>query len=536
MQLKEEGSSNLNLTLTTNIPAASQQRLYVFVQTGQSIDMATSVGCSNGIGHIMIDKNKLGEGISRITIFNGELQPVCERLYFKPPENWLSISCNADASTYGTRKKVNLSVAAKGITNRTIPANLSLSVYRIDSLVYENQEDILSYLCLSSDLKGYIESPGYYFSARGPEVSEAIENLVLTHGWRRFSWDNILNPVKPEFMPEYDGHIVSGKITRNQGQPVEDVRSFLSVPGTQLQFYTCFTDTSVMIHYDVRDYYGQNNIVVQAGESLVNDYHIEIFNPFAEVYSESKLPAFMMPPDYSDLLNEHSLHMQVQNAYAGELLRKFASPDIDSMPFFGIHCNTYMLDDYVRFSTVEEILREYVPEVAIRRSGGQLHLYNINPVFKELYSNDPLILLDGVPVSSQKILSYDPLKIKKLQVLDLTYINGLFAFYGVASFTTYNGNMEELQLDPRSVIVDYEGLQFQREFYSPAYATEQQVSSRVPDFRNVLFWSPEINTDSAGNANITFYTSDIRGKYVAVIQGLNANGLAGSQSVKFEVR
>jgi uncharacterized protein YfaS (alpha-2-macroglobulin family) len=86
------------------------------------------------------------------------------------------------------------------------------------------------------------------------------------------------------------------------------------------------------------------------------------------------------------------------------------------------------------------------------------------------------------------------------------------------------------------VVLEYEGLQYQREFYSPVYETKDQISSRLPDFRNVLYWSPDIHTDAQGKAEINFFTSDLKGKYIAVLQGMNANGRVGERSVLFEVK
>jgi uncharacterized protein YfaS (alpha-2-macroglobulin family) len=95
--------------------------------------------------------------------------------------------------------------------------------------------------------------------------------------------------------------------------------------------------------------------------------------------------------------------------------------------------------------------------------------------------------------------------------------------------------MQDLKLDSKAVILDYEGLQLQREFYSPVYKTEQQAASRLPDFRNLLYWSPAVQTDSTGQATVEFYTSDIKGKYVAVIQGMDDAGYAGSYYFTFDV-
>jgi len=77
-------------------------------------------------------------------------------------------------------------------------------------------------------------------------------------------------------------------------------------------------------------------------------------------------------------------------------------------------------------------------------------------------------------------------------------------------------------------------MQLQREFYSPVYNTPAQAGSRIPDFRNTLYWAPAITT--MGKDAVSFYTSDEPGRYVGVVQGINANGDAGSQYFTFDVK
>ena len=84
--------------------------------------------------------------------------------------------------------------------------------------------------------------------------------------------------------------------------------------------------------------------------------------------------------------------------------------------------------------------------------------------------------------------------------------------------------------------MDYEGMQLQRLFYSPVYDTDAQASSHTPDFRNLLYWAPTIETNISGKNQISFYTSDEEGKYVAVIQGMTADGESGSQTFTFDVK
>lgn len=154
-----------------------------------------------------------------------------------------------------------------------------------------------------------------------------------------------------------------------------------------------------------------------------------------------------------------------------------------------------------------------------------------------LLEDDPLTLYNGIPVfDMNKAFAIDPLKVKKLEVVNSRYYYGPARFDGVLSFTGYKDDLAGFEIDPRALVLDYEGLQLQRKFYSPVYDTEEQRSSRVPDFRNALYWQPDAYTNAQGKTNLSFFTSDQPGKYIGVIQGLTLNGEAGSKYFTFEVK
>lgn len=133
-------------------------------------------------------------------------------------------------------------------------------------------------------------------------------------------------------------------------------------------------------------------------------------------------------------------------------------------------------------------------------------------------------------------MEFDPLKIKKLEVVTKKFYSGNDVIEGIVSYTTYKGNLDGFQIDPNALVLEYEGLQLQREFYSPVYVTKEQEESRLPDFRNLLYWSPDIKTDEEGSSALDFYTSDRPGRYAVVVQGINSNGNAGSKVVYFTVK
>ncbi|HEY4965330.1 MAG TPA: hypothetical protein VII28_02980, partial [Puia sp.] len=99
----------------------------------------------------------------------------------------------------------------------------------------------------------------------------------------------------------------------------------------------------------------------------------------------------------------------------------------------------------------------------------------------------------------------------------------------------YNGDLDGFPLDPQTLVVDLQGLQQGMEFYSPAYETNQQYLNRHPDFRTLLYWNPNVYTDSTGNATISWFTSDLPGNYVIVVNGVSQSGLLGFNNRLFDV-
>lgn len=150
----------------------------------------------------------------------------------------------------------------------------------------------------------------------------------------------------------------------------------------------------------------------------------------------------------------------------------------------------------------------------------------------------PVILLDGVPQFDfgNKISTYDPLKVERIEIINQPYYLGPSRLDGIASFFTYKGNLEGFELDSSATVIDYEALQLRREFYSPTYETHEKFASRVADFRTLLYWSADVKTDEKGKKELSFYTSDLPGTYAVVVQGISLDGKAGSQVLMIDVK
>jgi hypothetical protein len=539
LQVTETGKEQLKISAATN-NAVDGQAIYLLAHTRGELKLASSKTVLNGKADWLIDKAVLGDGITSFTLFDAAQKPVCERLVFKRPERKLILDLKSDATIYGTRSRVNLSLALHNSQGQAVQGNFSLSVFLLDSLQPMDQTSIEEYLWLSSDLKGKIESPAYYFSHNDAEADAALDNLMLTHGWRRFRWEEIRTKQKPSFsfLPEYEGPILKGKVvSKASGDAVPNRLCFLSAPAEKFYAGNAVSNAKGELLFVTKNIYGPVELAVQADHSD-STVRIELSNSYAATQPSYSLPLFSLSEKWKEQLRNRHLAVQLANAFAPPVGQQFYLPPLsDTTVFYGQPDNRYLLDDYTRFPTMEEVMREVVAEVHLQKENDSFHYKVLNLPYKQHFDWDPLVLFDGVPVfNTNKIIAYDPLKVKKIEVMARRYYWGNITNNGIISYTTYDGNLGNFELDPGVVLMEYNGLQMKRDFYSPSYTTPEQMQNREPDKRNVLFWQPSVSVDSSEGCKLHFYTSDLPGRYAVHVQGIDAGGQCGSKWLLLDVK
>jgi hypothetical protein len=492
----------------------------------------------NGKISFEVQKTELMDGITHITLFDAKDKPVCERLYFKTPEKLLRIYGKTDKPLVPGRSKIALSLATADDRGVPVSANLSVAVFRLDSLQHKEDQDIVNYLLLSGDLPGTIESPSYYVSGAG-DAAVCADNLMLTHGWRRFAWTDVLgSPEKPLLEPEYRGHLITGRLVNaTDGQPASGIPVYLSVPGRRFHFTGTKSKANGELIFELADFYGPGSMILQTNWTRDSTYRIIPANPFSEEFSDRILVQDMnLDKRIQSTLLSRSISMQVENAYLEEQKNRPKSLDVDTLAFYRTPDQRYYLDDFTRFGVMEEVMREYVSAVMVRKRKQDFYFRTVNTKTNELFTENPLVLLDGVPVFDiNAVMAYDPLKVWRLDVVANRYYYGKLSFSGIASFLTYAGNLPDFPLDERALVTRYDGMNRQREFYSPVYEVQQQVESRIPDFRTLLYWAPDVQTGEDGDTTLTFYSGDLPGKYLISVQGLTKTGIPGTTSLILEV-
>ncbi|HEY5825162.1 MAG TPA: hypothetical protein VIT44_12380 [Cyclobacteriaceae bacterium] len=521
-----EQNDQLNIEITSSVSNDNSTPVYFFIQSRNILVKTEARALQQGKSILEIKKSDLPEGISHITLFDYRLQPVSERLWFKQPEKKLNFELQTVQKEYDKRVKIVLNVKT------TLDANFSISVSKTDSLSQLPEENIFEYLWLSADLKGKIESPEYYVNSSNANLNEAVDNLMLTHGWRRFTWPTILNGKNTyAHVPEYRGHIVNGKITDPSGAPANGILTYFSSPGKLVRIYGSRSNALGEVKYELKDFYDQQPVFVQTDIRKDSIYRLEIIKPFSDHYSSTRPPLLQLPSQLEKQLLNRSVAMQVQSIYYRDQIDRSTPIPIDSISFYGKPDEAYNLDDYTRFPVMEEVLREYVPGIMVRKKKDGFHFMVLDNVNKSLFREDPIVLLDGVPVFDiNKIMAYDPLKIKRLEIMDREYYSGTMAFPGIVSYFTYQNELADFEMDSRTLSLNYEGLQLHREFYSPRYESQQERDNHLPDQRSLLYWNPSLKSEKGKPLQIEFYTSDVTGQYEVTIEGISKDGAASSAS------
>ncbi|WP_069660079.1 hypothetical protein [Arcticibacter eurypsychrophilus] len=528
----------IRVTVKSSLGLGESMPVYLFVHSRNRVEYAGKGSIEAGLFTMEMGKDRLKDGVSHFTLFDVNGRPVCERLYFNDlPGNSLLLNASPDHQEYGMRKNVVVDISSATADSKPIATDLSIAVYRADSLQKDPSVNIVNYLLLGSELVSTIEQPDTYFSGSVAERAVALDNLMLTHGWSRFKWDSVFKPFAPVYAPELEYHVITGKVlTADTKAPAADIAVDFAIAGSRVQFYNGLSDANGMVNFYSKDLYGQHAVVLQTNSSSDSLYHVDLQSPFSDRFSSRSWPALRLPSNLNHTLLVNSINMQALNMYHKKELNQTNALNLDSVSFFGKPGEYYLLDNYVRFPTIDEVLKEYVLAVGVRHRNGKPVMQVYSGVQNEgFFEERPLVLFDGIPVvNTDKIFNYDPLKIRSIEVVAKKYFYGPEIYGGIIKFNTYKNNMDNLELDPHSVVLDYEGLQLEREFYSPKY--DAGVHNRLPDFRSLLYWSPDVSTDIHGKGGISFYTSDRPGVYMGVIEGLGLNGIPGKKVFKFEVK
>jgi hypothetical protein len=515
----------INIEVISN-HSSFAENVFLIGQTDNKIQFAKKINISNGTGTASIKKENIDPGIIQITLFNSSGIPINERLVFVYPKINVDLQISTEKKVFQHREKVTVKIFTSDENHKPINMDLSISVSSHDKYFDKYSHDIKEYLFLNGEVQGNIEDPDYYLDGQSEKGRQAMDNLMLTHRYKGFLWEDMNTDNNQKvFIPEYRTHIVTGTLTNETSQvPEEGIYTYLSIPSKNARFFATKSQKDGKLLFEISDFVGENEIILQTNNTIDTNYQITVDNPFSEKYSDFCIPFFDIDDSMKYFIEKASKNMQIQNAYLKYRPPSSIISEVDSSTFYDPDAK-YFLDDYIRFPVMEEVMREYVSGVYLRSNQEGFHFKILDLDRTETYQENPLILLDGIPIfDADEIIELDPLKIKKIETVRKRFLKGVLNCSGIVSFSTYNGDLDGYQLNKKALVVEYDGVQPLKEYSTPTYDIITEENIRMPDYRNVLYWNPQFETDENGEAILEFYTSDDASVYEIRVEGLSSNG------------
>ena len=506
---------------------------------------------SNGkLMSVQFLKDSIPSGILHFTFFGSNGLPSCERLAFNdimPIEIPLNIQY---AKLNRKRSLMNFDIDIPEQLN----ASLSMSVVPLN-IYKEVQANIHEYLMLTSDLKGFVNNPAHYFDQSNSNRIRDTDLLMMIHGWRRFSWPEILPDeiVNLSFFPESGFSVtgqVTGYVTRNKGKKLPLQLSFIENVMVTSELETdesgkfIFADLPVedTMTVVIRAINGKKGEVEKSALININDTNEPVEINFLP-------PLISIDPVKANAAKEKGKELfDIKAAFDRDVIildelsiiserDRFDDPLYRSYQLYSQPSSRMILDSIpgvVAFNNIFDIMRGRLKGVQVMGTyPNQSVMIRGQSSFRD---NSVQFIFNGLPVSTDFINS--------LNVRDISHIDVLTGTEAMAYPLAATGVILIYTKEGHSTTMDraQEGIAFQkiigfhapRQFYMPDYNNPTDEEKLRPDYRSTLYWNPLIRTEK-GSAGVDFYTSDEAGEFIYVLEGITNVGSIIRKSGTFKV-
>ena len=481
---------------------------------------------------ILFSRDMLPSGILQVVLFNVTMNPVSERLVFNINDDQAKSEFSLDKSFYQMREKVSAEISVTDPEGNPVEGNLSVSVTDDRDVGADMLNTITAGLLLSSELKGTIESPGYYLQDNDYSAF-ALDLLMMTNGWRRYDISEAVKgnysipAVGFEVMKEISGSVkrplFGRSIAKSEVLIIADDGDYAQVEtdaSGSFSLFAHFPDSSLFM-VQAKNQRGMPNV-----ELMLNR---EIFPAWKYVPKSPLLSPFVNQStvDAADLIIKAARRAQYD-----EEMRLIHLPEVVVSAKKIEKKDEARLSTWVNSSSDATIYREDIEkrnpkEVTEMLStvAGVRVFSNGNVSIRESAA-PPLILVDGLPYD----YLLNDLSIYDIETIDVFKGPGAAIFGGRGNFGAISITLRKgPSYTPTTPIINfatYEPLGYQQpvEFYSPKYDTPESKNHAQPDYRTTIFWKPDLLISTDGKATFNFYTSDFPTTYSVVIEGMSNDG------------
>lgn len=550
LSITHNGSKKVSAKILISNSLLVKGDMKLVIQQNNTVYAVLRSKSDKQLSSVTLPQKDLPSGILHFTLFSPQNIPVAERMIFiNNPADQIETDLPGLKPAYGRREKVSVDFSAKYAGG---PARGSFSVAVTNTSTVmpdeDNESNILSTLLLTSDLKGYIEKPNYYFRSTDEKTTEDLDNLMLTQGWSRFLWKDLTGAVPAAFPAEKDLKI-SGTVTTPHGSPVVHGRvSLLSTAGG-LFMLDSLTDNKGRFSFNNLDFGDTTEFFLQARNAKARknvDIHLDVIpgqvitknknTGDIEVNVDETIKSYIRTNEsYFDYqrkrgLLEHGISLNQVNI---EKKKEIHSANWNGT---GNADDVLTAKDLARFSNISDALRSRVHSITVSpppRGVPRLIRNGRQPM---------QIILDGLMIDNDDILDYLPTtNIALVEVLEhhvSTAIYGPFNNGGLIIITSKRGYLTDAErygkITPGVITFTPKGYSPMREFYSPKYTPGNKDQRQ--DQRQTVFWNPNVLTAADGTAQFSFYTTDLPGTYRIVLEGIDGDGHLARKVSTYEVK
>lgn len=517
---KQEIRYEIQKTEATEWP----QKLFLLAHTRGKLAILQPINPKRTFGKM--NDSLFTEGITHFMLIDEQGNALSERLIFVPdhkPNQW---QITTDQPTYGKREKVSLQITAKDSEGNPVEGTFSVSITDRKSIQPDSLADnILSNLLLTSDLKGYVEDPTFYFLNQDARTLRSIDYLMMTHGWRRHKMENVLRTPSLNFTNYIEkGQTISGRIMGFFGANVKKGPICVLAPKYNIiattetdekgQFIvnTSFRDsTTFLVQARTKKGFAGVDILMDPPQYPVATHKAPYFNgatTFMEDYLMNTRDQYYMEGG-----------MRVYNLKEVTVTAKRERPSSKSIYTGGINTYTVEEDRLQGYGQTAFDAASRLPSVTIT-NGSEIHIRN--------NSEPAIIVIDDIVYEDASDI------LKDIQVSDMSSISLLRGADAVILGPRASGGAVVITLkDPRNLparpaqgIITYTPLGYSEsvEFYHPTYDTPEKKNAQRSDFRSTVYWNPELRLDAEGKATIEYYTPDSTAPEDIIIEGVDKNG------------
>ena len=496
-----------------------------------------------------VPKDKFPSGIAQFTLFSPRGEPMNERLVFIQNNDQLKLGVAAYQQAFSPGQKVTFNMAAKSSAGSPVVGSFSVAVINETKVpVDDDGNSILSELLLTSDIKGYIEKPGYYFNHPNGQTRADLDVLMLTQGYHRFEWKQIMTGTypSPAFRPEKTLEI-AGHLKNLLGKPVPNGKVTLFSTNGGIFMVDTVSDSKGDFVFKNLIFKDSVRFAIQArtaGNHKNVEVDIDDIKPVAA--EESKMTAdFLVNYDegLSPLLQSSKAQRESDIKYgvisSTNMLKEVVIHD-KKIPAIKTSSNLNGPGNADQVISADDNVLSGCADLTDCLQGRLAGVMFKNDTPYLVSSRQPMqIVLDGVFVDGSVLVNINPSDIGSVEVLRNIQYTGIYGgrgSNGILIITSKTGSqgLNYQRYAPGIISYTPKGYAKVREFYVPKY-DGPQANRTMPDLRSTIYWKPNIVTDKDGKASFSYFNADEPGLYRMVIEGIDSNGKPGRLVYQYKV-